>query len=107
VLETYVVGTGPVRETFTFTASSSTADAICTGLVALIDASDHFAAAGTTEITVTSQDGLDVTLVESTAPGGSAVFTVTDNQLCARVPDCYFDHSRTGAGLVEIRLRTS
>lgn len=97
---------GVVTETFGFTASSSTAAQIVTGLVAAIDASANFAATGTTTATITAQTGSEVSIVSLDAPTNAALalYVKTDAQLAARVPNAYFAESRTGAGLVEIRV---
>ncbi len=90
---------GVVNETFTFTSDASpTAAEIAAGFVALIDASANFAATGTTDITVTS--GTGIVEVVGNLPAGTVL---TTNGRAARLPDCYFVASRTGAGLVEIR----
>lgn len=97
---------GVVQEIFSFTASSSTATQIITGLVAAIDASPNFAATGTSTATITAQTGGEVSIVNLFAPttAALALYVTTDTQRAARVPGCYFDTSRTGAGLVELRL---
>lgn len=104
----YTVGltNGVVTEYFQFTASSSTATQIVTGLVAAIDASANFAATGTTTATITAQTGHEVAIVFTSAPTQVAnlLYVKTDAQRAVRVPDCYFAASRTGAGLVEIRF---
>lgn len=89
---------GNVTETFNFTSDASpTPTEVATGLVARINASDKFAATGTTTISVTSTTGvvevvtLDEQLDVSTPARG------------VRVPGTFFDASRTGPGLVEIR----
>lgn len=98
---------GVVNETFSYqTDGSATANEIVAGLVAAIDASANYSAAGTTECTITLVAGTEITIVQLAGPtaAAEALYTVVDNQKAARVPGCYFDHSRTGAGLVEIRL---
>lgn len=97
---------GVVTETFGFTASSSTAAQIVTGLVAAIDASANFAATGTTTATITAQTGSEVSIVSLDAPTNAALalYVKTDTQLAVRAPNAYFAESRTGAGLVEIRV---
>jgi hypothetical protein len=97
---------GTVTETFGFTASSSTAAQIITGLVAAIDASANFAATGTTTATITAQTGTEVAIVSLDAPTNAALalYVKADTQLAAKAPNAYFAESRTGAGLVEIRV---
>lgn len=97
---------GVVEETFGFTASTSTADDIMTGLVAAIDASANFAATGTTEATITAQTGGEVSVIALDAPttAALALYTIVDNQNATKVPGAYFKESRTGAGLVEIEV---
>ncbi len=103
----YTVGlsNGVVTEYFQFTASTSTATQIVTGLVAAIDASANFAATGTTTATITAQTGKEVSIVFLQAPTNAAelLYVKTDTQKAVRVPGAFFDQSRTGAGLVEIR----
>lgn len=89
------------------TDGSATTAEILAGLVAAIDAHADFAAAGTTEITITMAGAsTELTIVELRAPtqAAQALWTTTDNQKATRIPGCFFDHSRTGAGLVEVRL---
>jgi hypothetical protein len=92
---------GDVTESFVFESDATpTPTEVATGLVALIDASDKFAATGTTTISVTSTTGV-VTVVSS-----NEQLDVTTAAPAARgvlVPGTFFDASRTGAGLVEIR----
>ncbi|MEY4548253.1 MAG: hypothetical protein RL685_4448 [Pseudomonadota bacterium] len=98
---------GVVEETFSYqTDGSAAANEITTGLVAAIDASANYAAAGTTECTITLVVGTEITIRQLAGPtaAAEALYTVVDNQKAARIPGCYFDHSRTGAGLVELRL---
>ncbi len=103
----YTVGlsNGVVTEYFQFTASTSTATQIVTGLVAAIDASANFAATGTTTATITAQTGSEVAIVFLQAPTNAAelLYVKTDTQKAVRVPGAFFDQSRSGAGLVEIR----
>jgi hypothetical protein len=97
---------GVTQETFPYTTDGSATTAeILAGLVAAIDASANYSAAGTTEITVTLVAGTEIKIVELRAPTAATqlLWVVTDNQKCTRLPGCYFDASRTGAGLVEIR----
>lgn len=98
---------GVVNETFSYqTDGSATANEITTGLVAAIDASANYSAAGTTECTITLVAGTEITIVQLAGPtaAAEALYTVVDNQKAARVPNAYFAESRTGAGLVEIRV---
>lgn len=90
---------GNVTESFDFTSDASpTPTEVATGLVALIDASDKFAATGTTTISVTSGTGV-VEVIAS-----NEQLDVTTPARAARLPGAYFAHSRTGAGLVEINF---
>jgi hypothetical protein len=90
---------GLVEETFTFTSDATpTAAEIAAGFVALIDASASYASTGTTTISVTS--GTGVVEIVGTLPAG---IVLTTGGQAARVPGTFFDASRTGAGLVEIR----
>lgn len=90
---------GLVEETFSFlTDATPITDEVAVGLVALIDASANFAATGTVTISVTSTTG--IVEVVAAHPG----LTLTTGGRAAKVPGAFFDHSRTGAGLVEIRL---
>lgn len=90
---------GNVTESFDFTSDASPTPAeVAAGLVALIDASDKFAATGTSTISITSGTGI-VEVISS-----NEQLDVTTPSRAVRVPGCFFDHSRTGAGLVEIRL---
>lgn len=89
---------GNVQELFSFTSDASpTPTEVATGLVALIDASDKFAATGTTTISVTSTTGV-VEVISS-----NEQLDVSTPARAVRVPGTFFDASRTGAGLVEIR----
>lgn len=97
---------GVLDEYFPYaTDGSATTAEILAGLVALIDASANYSAAGTTEITITLVVGNQIKIVELAAPtpATQALWTTTDNQKCVQVPGAYFDQSRTGPGLVEIR----
>lgn len=90
-------GTNP-PETYTYLSDgSATVGEIAAALVALIDASPNFAATGTVTISITSTTGI----VEVQALTGE--LTITTPARAFRVPGTFFDHSRTGAGLVEIR----
>ncbi len=98
---------GVVTETFTYaTDGSATTAEILAGLVALIDASANYSAAGTTEITITLVVGTEISIVELRAPtpATQALYTTTDNQKATKLPGAYFTESRTGAGLVEINF---
>jgi hypothetical protein len=89
---------GNVMESFVFTSDASpTPTEVATGLVALIDASDKFAATGTTEINVTSTTGV-VEVIAS-----NEQLDVTTPARAVRVPGTFFVASRTGAGIAEIR----
>ena len=106
VLRNGPVGVGTV-ETFTYaTDGSATTAEIIAGLVALIDASANYSAAGTTEITVTLVAGTEISIVELRAPtpATQALWTTTDNQKAAALPGAYFTESRSGAGIVEIHF---
>jgi len=92
------LGNGLTQETFIFTSDASpTAAEVSAGLVALIDASANFAATGSATISITSTTGI----VEILGIAGD--ITVTTPARAHRVPGAFFDQSRTGAGLVEIR----
>lgn len=91
-------GVNPPQSFQFSTDASPTAAEVAAGLVAAIDASDLFAATGTTTISVTSGTGI----VEIVAMDER--LTLTTPARAIRVPGCFFDHSRTGAGLVELRL---
>jgi len=98
---------GVVEETFSYqTDGSATANEITTGLVAAIDASANYSAAGTTECTITLVVGNQIKIKQLAGPtaAAEALYTVVDNQKAEQIPGCFFDNSRTGAGLVEIRL---
>jgi hypothetical protein len=86
-------------ETFVYPSDGTTTVAeIAAGLVALIDASPNFVATGTVTVTVTAAAGAVVEILQL-----GEHLTVTAGPRCIRVPGCFFDASRTGAGLVEIR----
>lgn len=90
---------GTVTQAFQFsTDANPTTAEVAAGLVAAIDASAVFAATGTVDINVTSTTGI----VEVIALDERLTLTVGSN--AARVPNAYFAESRTGAGLVEIRV---
>jgi hypothetical protein len=98
---------GVVQETFPYTTDGSATTAeILAALVAAIDASANYSAAGTTEITVTLVAGSEIKVVELRAPTAATqlLWVVTDNQKAAILPGAYFTESRTGAGLVEINF---
>lgn len=102
-----VLFNGVVEETFVYaTDGSATTAEILAGLVTQIDGSANYSAAGTTEVTVTLVAGTEIKLVALSAPtpATQALWTTTDNQKAARVPNAYFAESRSGAGLVEIRV---
>jgi hypothetical protein len=89
---------GVVEETFNFvTDASPTTGEVAAGLVALIDASANFAATGTVTISITSTRG-PVEIIDR-----HSSLALTTGGLAVLVPGTFFDHSRTGAGLVEIR----
>ncbi len=96
---TIVLSDGLVTESFTFTSDASPTTAeVAAGLVALIDASANFAATGTVTISITSTTGVvDIVSIDERLP-------VTTPARAFKIPGCFFDESRTGAGLVEIRL---
>lgn len=86
-------------QTFQFsTDASPTTAEVAAGLVAAIDASGLFAATGTVDINVTSGTGI----VEVIALDERLTLTVPARAF--RVPNAYFAESRSGAGLVEIRV---
>lgn len=90
---------GLVTETFSLlTDATPTTGEVAAGLVALIDASDNFASTGTVTISVTSATG--VVEVVAAHPG----LTLTTGGRAEKLPGAFFDRSRSGAGLVEIRL---
>jgi hypothetical protein len=89
---------GNVTESFTYTSDATpTPTEVATGFVARINASDKFAATGTTAISVTSTTGV-VEVVSS-----DEQLDVSTPARGVRVPGTFFDASRTGAGPVEIR----
>jgi hypothetical protein len=99
---------GVVNETFSYqTDGSATANEITTGLVAAIDASANYSAAGTTECTVTLVVGHTIEVVQLAGPtaAAEALYTVTDNQKCARLKGARWAKARTGAGLTKVRLQ--
>jgi hypothetical protein len=99
---------GVVNETFSYqTDGSASANEITTGLVAAIDASANYSAAGTTECTVTLVVGHTIEVVQLAGPtaAAEALYTVTDNQKCARLKGARWAKARTGAGLTKVRLQ--
>lgn len=99
---------GVVNETFSYqTDGTASANEITTGLVAAIDASANYSAAGTTEATITLVAGSEITIVQLAGPtaAAEALYTVVDNQKAAWLPGAYFTTSRTGAGLVELHFK--
>jgi hypothetical protein len=103
-----VLSNGLVEETFVYaTDGSATTAEILAGLVALIEASANFNAAGTTEITVTRVTGTEIKVVELRAPtpATQALWTITDNQKAAKLPGARWVKARTGAGLTKVRLQ--
>ena len=86
----------PEYSTFRSDSSPTTAE-VAAGLVALIDASANFGSTGTVTISVTSTTGI----VEIVHLDGT--LTLTTPARAFRRPGAFFDASRTGAGLVEIR----
>jgi len=89
---------GTNQETFIFTSDSSPiASEVAAGLVALIDASANFAATGSSTISITSTTGIVEVL------GLAGGITITTPARAIRAPGTFFDQSRTGAGLVELR----
>jgi hypothetical protein len=104
---TVILFNGVLEEKFQYSTDGSATNAeIIAGLVAAIDASANYSAAGTTEVTVTLVVGTEITLIELGSPTSTSQgqWTTTDNQKAARVPNAYFAESRTGAGLVEVRI---
>ncbi len=110
----YVVGlnNGLTDEFFTYQSDGSVTNAeVIAGLVAAINASAAYNAAGTTEITVTRVTGTEINVIHLEGPtatgtdGGSASWTVVDNQKAARLKGARFHSARTGAGIVEVRCR--
>lgn len=91
-------GVNPPQSFQFSTDSSPTTAEVAAGLVAAIDASTLFASTGTTTISVTSTTGI-VEIVEM-----DERLTLTTAARAIRVPGAFFDASRTGAGLVEIRV---
>jgi len=92
------ISDGVVEETFNFvTDATPTTGEVAAGLVALIDASANFASTGTVTISITSTRG-PVELVDL-----HSSLALTTGGLAVLVPGTFFDASRTGAGLVEIR----
>ncbi len=99
---------GVTQETFPYTTDGSATTAeIIAALVAAIDASANYSAAGTTEITVTLVAGTEIRIVELRAPTPATqlLWVVTDNQKATKLPGAYFTTSRTGAGLVEVHFK--
>ncbi len=93
------ISDGVNTENFNFvTDASPTTAEVAAGLVALIDASANFAATGSVTITITSTLG-PVELIAA-----DASLALTTNGRATKLPGAFFDESRTGAGLVEIRL---
>lgn len=92
------ISDGVIEETFNFvTDATPTTGEVAAGLVALIDASANFASTGTVTISITSTRG-PVVLVDR-----HSSLALTTGGLAVLVPGTFFDNSRTGAGLVEIR----
>jgi predicted regulator of Ras-like GTPase activity (Roadblock/LC7/MglB family) len=99
---------GVVQETFPYTTDGSATTAeIIAALVAAIDASANYSAAGTTEITVTRSAGSEIKVVELRAPTPATqlLWVVTDNQKASALKGARFVKGRTGAGLVKVRLQ--
>jgi len=93
------ISDGVVEETFSFvTDATPTTAEVAAGLVALIDASANFAATGTVTISITSTRG-PVEIVDR-----HSSLSLTTGGLAVLIPGAFFDASRSGAGLVEIRL---
>lgn len=90
---------GQVRETYSFnTDVTPSAQELVEGLAALINAGTAFdATEDNSALSITSVTGI----LEVDA---GAQFTITNPARCVIVPGAFFDASRTGAGLVEIRL---
>lgn len=89
---------GVVRETYQFTSgSSATVKQIVEGLAAAINAGTAFdATENDSVLNITSVTGiLEIQPTSNLA--------VSNPARCVIVPGAYFDHSRTGAGVVEIR----
>jgi hypothetical protein len=92
------ISDGVVEKTFNLvTDASPTTAEVAAGLVALIDADPDFGATGTVTISITSTRG-PVELVDR-----HSSLALTTGGLAVLVPGTFFDASRTGAGLVEIR----
>lgn len=103
----FTLNNGVVDEMFTYESDGSAlASEIIAALVTAVNTSANYNAAGTTEITVTLVAGTEITVKSFIAPteAAKALWTTTFNQKAARVPNAYFAESRTGAGLVEIRV---
>ena len=99
---------GVVNETFSYqTDGSAAANEITTGLVAAIDASANYSAAGTTECTITLVAGHTIEIVQLAGPtaAAEALYTVVDNQKCARLKGARWAKARTGAGKTKVRLQ--
>lgn len=98
---------GVVEETFSFTASGSTADQVMTGLVSVINASANFNAVGTTEATITAQTGGEVSVVLLSSPttATQANWSVVDNQKAARLKGARFASATAGAALAKVKLQ--
>ncbi|HEY6056215.1 MAG TPA: hypothetical protein VIU86_19955 [Gaiellaceae bacterium] len=89
---------GTNTEKFTYLSdTSATAAEISAALVAQIDQSANFAATGSSTISITSTSGI-VEVLDKTD-----TLVISTPARAFRVPGTFFDHSRTGAGLVEIR----
>lgn len=90
---------GVVTETYSFNSDASpTAQEIVEGLAAAINAGTAFdATEDNSALSVTSVSG--VLEIRQTSQ-----FTFTNPARCSIVPNAYFAESRTGAGLVEIRV---
>lgn len=88
-------------ETFDMiTDGTATVNEIATGLKNLIDASPNFNAVDNTgSLSVTAQVGAVVDVLQL-----GEHLAVTTAARCVRLPGAFFDASRTGAGLVEIRF---
>jgi hypothetical protein len=84
---------GVVEETFPYTTDGSATTAeIIAGLVAAIDASANYSAAGTTEITITRVAGTEIKVVALRAPTAATqlLWTTTDNQKATKVVGASF-----------------
>lgn len=98
---------GVVNETFSYqTDGSASANEIVAGLVAAIDASANYSAAGTTECTITLVVGSEITIVQLAGPtaAAEALYTVTDNQKATRLVGAHWSKARTGAGKTKLKL---